>query len=189
MRICVYCSSSSAVAPVFAGAARKLGHLIGQRGHDLIYGGSTTGTMGLVAAAAHEAGAHVIGVLPEQMVPYGIANEQADEMIVTATMAERKATMEARAEAFVALPGGFGTLEELSQALTLKQLGYHACPITLINVDGLYDHLLAFFEALYAGQFAKEAYRQLYRVTETPEAALDYIEGYQETALPNKWFL
>jgi len=189
MRICVYCSSSSALAPVYQRAASELGRLIGQRGHSLVYGGSTTGSMALLATAARQEGARVVGVIPERMVTYGIADRQADELIVTSTMAERKAAMEAHAEAFVALPGGFGTLEELAQVLTLKQLGYHDSPIALVNVEGIYDSLLAHFEALYGAGFAKPAYRQLYCVTTSPQETIDHIEGYRSADLPDKWFL
>jgi len=189
MRICVYCSSSSALAPVYQQAASELGRLIGIRGHELVYGGSTTGTMGLLADAARQEGARVTGVIPERMVAYGIADQQADELIVTATMAERKEAMESRAEAFVALPGGFGTLEELLQVLTLKQLGYHDSPIAMVSVEGIYGSLLAYFEALYDAGFAKPAYRQLYCVTASPQEAIDHVESYRSADLPDKWFL
>jgi hypothetical protein len=144
--------------------------------------------MGLLAAAAKRSGAHVTGVIPQQLRDYGLLGEALDEVIVTDTMAERKAAMERQAEAFVALPGGFGTLEELLEALTLKQLHYHQAPIVLLNIGGLYGPLVAFFETLYAQRFAKEDYRLLYHVAQTPLEALEHIEQYRPPVLPDKWF-
>ena len=189
MRICVFCSSSSALDQVYNQAARELGRLIGEKGHSLVYGGSGVGTMAVLARAAKESGAHVLGVIPQRLHDYGLADVAADEIIVTANMATRKATMEAHADAFVALPGGFGTLEELTQVLTLKQLAYLQAPIVILNIDGAYQHLLNFFEELYGRQFAKQHYRQLYYVAQTPQEALEHIEHYTAPDLPRKWFV
>jgi cytokinin riboside 5'-monophosphate phosphoribohydrolase len=192
MRIAVYCSSSSAVAPVYVQAARELGHDLAARGHDLVYGGCDMGLMGELARAAKAGGGHILGVLPESMNRDGLVSTVADEMVITATMAERKARMERHAEAFVTLPGGFGTLEETLQALTLKQLGYHQVPIVLLNTacegQGFYAPLLTFFESLYTQRFAKPDYRRLYHVAATPAEALDYIESYRAVGLPSKWY-
>jgi hypothetical protein len=187
MRICVYCSSSEAVAPQYFEAAGELGRLLGQRGHALVYGGGNVGLMGVLARAATASGAEVLGVIPRMMVEYGVAYAAADRLVVTATMAERKELMEREAEAFIALPGGFGTLEEIAQAITQKQLRYLHGPIAFVNVGGFYDALAAFFDQLYRERFAHDAYRATYHLAATPAAALDYVEQYVEPAAPYKW--
>ncbi|MHB0857792.1 MAG: LOG family protein [Anaerolineae bacterium] len=186
--MCVYCSSSSAVDPVYATAARTLGAELALRGHDLVYGGTITGLMGELARSAQKAGARVTAVIPRRLQDLGVAYDLADEFVVTETMGERKAVMAGRAEGFVALPGGFGTLEELLEVLTLKQLGYLRGPVALLNVNGFYEPLLAFFERLYAQHFAKPAFRRLYHVAEDVPTALDYLEGYTEAELPSKLY-
>jgi uncharacterized protein (TIGR00730 family) len=188
VRICVYCSSSSAVAEAYQRAARELGALIAARGHSLVYGGGNVGLMGELARAVKAAGGHVLGVIPRRLRDYELAYEEADELIVTESMAERKATMEKYADAYVALPGGFGTLEEILQVITLKQLGYLHAPIVFLNLQGFYDHLLAHFERLYHEHFAKPDHQRLYHVAQTPAEALDYIEGYAESPISRKWF-
>jgi cytokinin riboside 5'-monophosphate phosphoribohydrolase len=187
-RICVYCSSSSAVDEIYNGVARELGQRMAQAGHALVYGGCQVGTMGELAQAVKVAGGQVIGVIPRSLLQRGLAYLEADELIVAETMAERKTLMERRAEAFIALPGGLGTLDELAQVLTLKQLGLVHGPLVILNTQGFYDLLLAHFERLYAQRFAKQEYRQLYHVASTPAEALEYIAGYHENSLPGKWF-
>lgn len=187
MRICVYCGSSTELDGVYVRAARELGRLIGERGHSLVYGAGNIGLMGEVATSVKGAGGHVTGIIPQRLVSYGLASDCIDELIVTETMAERKALMESKGEAFVALPGGFGTLEELLQALTLKQLQYLRGPIVLLSVEGFYDGLLAYFEQLFAQRFAKAEFRKLYAVVSSAAQALDYIESYREADLPLKW--
>jgi uncharacterized protein (TIGR00730 family) len=187
VRICVYCGSSTELDKVYACAARHLGRLIGERGHSLVFGGGNIGLMGALAAAVKGAGGRVTGVIPRKLAGYGLASEYIDELIVTETMAERKETMESRSDAFIALPGGFGTLEELLQVITLKQLGYVRGPIVLLNVASFYDGLLSYFAELYARRFVRGESRSLYEVTADAAAALDYVEGYREAELPLKW--
>lgn len=135
--------------------------------------------MGAVARAVHRHGGYVFGVIPEALKSReGVAYEYADELIVTQTMAERKGIMFTRANAFLVLPGGFGTLEEFIEVLTLKQLGYHRKPIALVNTNGFYDPLLELFEHFYRERFASEQYRSQYYVAAGPDEALDYIEGW-----------
>lgn len=188
MHICVYCSSSSVVDDVYAQAARELGRLIGARRHVLVYGGCDLGLMGELGRAVKAAGGQVIGVIPRRLAEYGLAFAGADELLVVESMAERKALMEERAEAFIALPGGFGTLDELFQTLTLKQLGQLRGAIVLLNVARFYDHLLAHLERLYQWNFAKAEFRRLYHVATNPIEALEYIESYTSFELPRKWF-
>ena len=188
MRITVFCSSSDAVPAPYRRIAHDLGQLMAQRGHSLVYGGATSGLMGTLARSVREAGGAVTGVMPRQMVAYGLAMPGLDRMVVTTTMAERKAYMEASADGFIVLPGGFGTLEELFEVLTLRQLGTLKGPVVLLSPDGFYDGLLDFFGKLYREQFAKEAFQGLYTVVAAPIEALDAIEYPRETSYPDKWF-
>lgn len=187
MRICVFCSSSGAVDQAYVDATVEFGRLLGEHGHSLVFGGSCVGLMGELARAAQAAGARVHGIIPQLMVDHGVAYEAADELTITATMAERKELMEREAEAFVALPGGFGTLEEIAQVITLKQLRYLQGPVAFVNTHGFYDGLLRFFEQLYSQRFAHAAYRDSYYVGAAPAAVLDYIEGYVPPEAPLKW--
>lgn len=188
MRVCVYCSSSDAVDGAFVTAARDLGHEIARRGHELVYGGASVGLMGEVARAAKEAGGRVTGIIPARFAQRALVYQDADEVIITDSMAERKALMIERSEAFVALPGGFGTLEELSEVLTLKQLGQLNGALVLLNTGAFYDRLLIFFEQIFALAFARPEYRSLYYLAADASAALNHIEGYVPVALPDKWF-
>jgi len=174
--ICVYAASSDTVAPPYIEAARRLGALMAQRGYTLVYGAGKLGLMGVLARAVHQGGGRVLGVIPDRLRGLELAYEDADELIVTPDLRTRKAAMEERADAFIALPGGFGTLEEILEVLTLKQLRYHQKPLVFLNVDGIYNGLLAFFEDLIAQNFINDTHRMLYRVSPTPEAALDFLE-------------
>lgn len=174
--ICVYCSASDSIPDAYPVVAEALGREIGGRGHDLIYGGGTVGLMGVVARTVHDEGGTVTGVIPERLKEReGIAYNLADELIVTESMRERKRIMFTRADAFVVLPGGFGTLEEFLEVLTLKQLGYHGRPILLINPEGFYDPLLAFFRRLQDDQFAHRDVETMIDVVSSPGDALDRI--------------
>ena len=186
--ICVFCSSSDAVEAAFFDTAAELGAMLAWRGHTLVYGGTDVGLMGALARSAHQNGGKVVGIIPSAIQDKGIAYQSADELIVTRDLRERKALMEARADAFVALPGGFGTLEETLEILTLKQLGLHSKALVLLNSGGFYEPLLGLFEHLYEQRLAKPVYRQLYHVAPDAAGALDYIEAYAPQALPSKWF-
>ncbi|HUD32598.1 MAG TPA: TIGR00730 family Rossman fold protein [Variovorax sp.] len=142
--ICVYCGSRPGERPEFTASARAVGHWIGERGGQLVYGGGRTGLMGTVAEATREAGGRVVGIIPQALVDKEVANRACDELLVVDTMHERKALMGERADAFLALPGGIGTFEELFEIWTWRQLGYHDKPIGILNVAGYYDGLLAF---------------------------------------------
>ena len=144
--ICVFSSSSDVVDPVFFDVASALGALIAQRSYTLIYGGATVGLMGAMADAALDAGGHVVGVIPSSLVARELAHEGLPDLRVVATMHERKALMADLSDAFVALPGGLGTLDEFFEILTWAQLGLHAKPCALLNVNGYYDPLLAFLD-------------------------------------------
>lgn len=177
--ITVYCASSNAVDEKYFDVAEETGYLLAERGLTLVYGGGQVGLMGRIARAVHDRGGTVFGVIPEALkAREGVAYEVADELVITKTMQERKKILFTRADAFIALPGGFGTLEEFMEVLTLKQLGYHDKPIALVSVDGYYDPLLHLFEHFFSEGFASERYRSLYFVADRPQDALEYIESY-----------
>ena len=177
MNVCVYCGSSPLISDVYVDAADRLGRALARRGHGLVYGGGAVGLMGVVARAVHGAGGHVYGVIPEALrVREGIAYEIADELVVTETMGERKRLMFTRADAFVVLPGGIGTLEEFFEVLTLRALGYHDKPIALVSTTGFYTDLVAFLERLRTDGFVRAGDSWGFDVAETAEAALDFVE-------------
>ncbi len=144
--LCVYLGSRAGENPRFAHAATDVGRWIGEHGGQLVYGGGRSGLMGTVAEATRLAGGRVVGVIPQALVDKELANQQCDELHVVTSMHERKAMMAERCDAFVALPGGIGTFEELFEVWTWRQLGYHDKPLGLLNVDGYYDGLLSFLQ-------------------------------------------
>src|SRR5574342_1015899 len=162
--ICVYCSSSEALEPSYYEAAKEFGALIARHNYTLIYGGGRIGLMGALARAVYQHGGRVVGVIPQSLKEKELAYDACDELIVTKDLRERKAIMEARADAFVALPGGFGTLEEFFEILTLKQLQLHVKPIILLNTNAFYDHVTRLCEHIYRERFAKPDSRQLYHI-------------------------
>eukprot|EP00752_Nemacystus_decipiens_P014481 g12890.t1 len=159
--ICVYCGSSEDIDPAYRQAAKDLGRLIAENGDQLVYGGGSVGLMGDCARAVHAFGGKVVGVIPESLSTVEIAYHNADELIVTQTMRERKQIMDDRADAFVVLPGGFGTLEELAEILVLKILGYTDRPLIVVNPDGFYDPLTELFNHFVDKQFAKPKHLEL----------------------------
>ncbi|HEX2906123.1 MAG TPA: TIGR00730 family Rossman fold protein [Phototrophicaceae bacterium] len=185
--LCVYCSSSDAVDPVHFAAAEQLGTMMAQSGYRLVYGGSTIGLMGAVARTVHQCGGQVIGVIPEALHARGLGYDVADEFLVTPDLRQRKAAMEARADAFIAMPGGFGTLEEIVEVLTLKQLKYHQKPIIFLNTAGFYDPLMTLFEHFYTCHFAKAESRALYHFVPKVADIFTYLDSYQPPRLPDKW--
>ena len=142
LSVCVFCASSSGLPEVYRRGARELGAELARRGHRLVYGGGDVGLMGELARAAHRQGGRIVGVIPRALVERELAYGPADELLVTETLRERKAEMDARADAFVALPGGFGTLEELLEVITLRQLRLHRRPVVLLNLNGYWDPFL-----------------------------------------------
>lgn len=185
--ICIYSSSSCAIDQVYFETATILGQQIANRGDHLLFGGGLIGLMGATARAVHQSNGKVIGVIPKALNLTGIVYESCDELIVTADLRERKAIMDSRSNAFIALPGGYGTLEELLEIITLKQLGYHQKPIVILNVNGFYQKLLECFDQLIQQHFAKPECRKLYHVTDQAMEALDYIDTYQPHSLTEKW--
>ena len=173
-------------APYFDAAA-ALGKDIAARGHVFLFGGGVTGLMGACARAVHQNGGKVVGVIPKALNEKGIVYEDCDELVVTDDMRQRKARMDERSDAFIALPGGFGTIEEIMEIITLKQLRYHSKPIVLLNIGGYYGALLRQFEVIVRQSFAKPGCFDLYHVTESVTEALDYIEGYKPEGFDERW--
>ena len=185
--ICVYSSSSTVIDKVYFEVARKLGVEMARKKYGLIFGGGMVGLMGETAKGIHQESGKVIGVIPEVLNEPGIVYSLCDELVVTETLRERKAIMDERSAGFIALPGGFGTLEELLEIITLKQLQYHNKPIVILNIQGFYDGLIEVFEKIIELKFAKNDCRQLYFVTEDVGEALDYIENYVPQECSSKW--
>ena len=151
--LCVYCGSRPGANPAFSAAARAVGEWIGRHGGQLVYGGGHNGLMGQLADATLASGGRVVGIIPKALVEREWAHKGCSELHVVDTMHERKRMMAERADAFLALPGGIGTFEELFEVWTWRQLGYHNKPIGLLNVDGYYDGLLAFMASTVQAQF------------------------------------
>jgi uncharacterized protein (TIGR00730 family) len=170
--VCVYCSASNEVPKKYIDEATRFGKAVAQTGATLVYGGGNIGLMGVVALSAQAHGAKVIGVIPERLVERENVHRGCDELIITKTMRERKAVMDEKSDAFIALAGGFGTLDEVMEAITIRQLGFHNKPIIFLNTDGFYDYLLSFFEQLYAQGFARHKEARPYHVAQTIEHAL-----------------
>ena len=185
--ICVYSSSSDAVDPCFFDAARELGAEIARCGHVLIYGGARVGLMGAVARSVHERGGTVVGVLPSAIRDRELAYEAADELIITTDLRERKAIMESRADVFIGLPGGFGTLEELMEILTLKQLHIVTKPVILLNTGEFYDPLIHLFEHMCRHRFIRPEARDLYYLAADVPAVFSYLETYRPPKVVDKW--
>jgi cytokinin riboside 5'-monophosphate phosphoribohydrolase len=189
MNICVFSSSSNAISPVYFEEARLLGRLIGELGHTLVNGGANVGLMEAVTLAASQAGAKTIGIIPERFVKRFLLSGNSQHVITTKDMQERKARMRDISDAFIALPGGFGTLEEILEVLTLRQLSDHTKPIVFVNTNHFYQYLFKQFETSFEEKFAKEMYRSLFFAAENAVKAMEYITGYTPGETDSKWFV
>jgi uncharacterized protein (TIGR00730 family) len=185
LHVCVYCSSSTAIDPHHVAAAKELGRALAEAGHTLVWGGATVGLMGEVARAAREAGGRTEGIIPEHLIALEIADTAADDLVITPDMASRKAEMARRADAFVALPGGFGTLEELLEQLTLRLLAQHDKPVVLLDSGGFWQPLVAVFERLYEERFARPESRSAYVVTSRVDEVMEALVAAPAT-IPGK---
>lgn len=186
--LCVYCASSDRLDPKYYSVAAELGREMVLRGWGLVYGGGKTGMMGAVARAVKQSGGRVVGVIPEFMKARELAYTEADELVTVITMRERKLLMETRADAFVALPGGWGTLEEILEILTLRQLDLVKKPCVFLNQDGFYDPLLQLFDRMLADKFFKPSNLELFRVAPTAADVFTQIESAGGTKAESKWF-
>lgn len=185
--LCVYCSSSDRLDPQYYAVATEFGRELAARGWGLVYGGGKTGLMGTVARAVKTSGGHVIGVIPEFMKAKELAYDEADELVTVVTLRERKLMMEARADAFVALPGGFGTLEEIMEILTLRQLNVVKKPCVFLNQDGFYDDLLRLFQRMLADRFFKPSNMDVFSVATTVPEIFARLDA-PLTLAEAKWF-
>lgn len=180
MKICVFGASSRDLRQEYYDAAFALGAEMARRGHELVFGGGTSGLMGAAARGMSSAGGKgIIGVAPRFFDEPGILYEGCTQMIFTETMSERKKAMEDMSEAFITLPGGIGTLEEFFEALTLKQLGRHAKAMAVLNTLGYYDSMEAMLVKAVEQKFFPEDGHALYAVFDEPRALLDYVESYE----------
>ena len=178
--ICVFCASSNAIDEAFHQMATELGHQIGELGFDLIFGGGSIGLIGAVARGVHDKGGRVVGVIPEFFLnkEKAIEYNEADELIVTKDMRSRKAIMDRRADAFIVLPGGIGTLEEAMEIMSMKQLGLTDKPLVFINTNNFYDGLIINLQKMVHLKFAKESTLESFTISPDPASALDCILAY-----------
>lgn len=184
--VCVFCGASPGARPIYHEAAAQLGRHIAERGLTLVYGGGAVGLMGVVADAALAAGGEVIGIIPQSLERAEIGHKGLTRLEVVDGMHARKARMAELADAFIALPGGLGTLEELFEVWTWGQLGYHAKPLGLLEVDGFYARLTDFLDHLVAERFVREQHRAILQLSASPAELLARMDVWQPTAAP-KW--
>ncbi len=184
--ICVYCGSSPGREPAYADAARDLGKLLADRGLSLVYGGAGVGIMGEVADAVLAGGGEAIGIIPEALAVKEVAHDGLTRQHVVKSMHERKALMAELSDGFIALPGGWGTFEEIFEMLTWAQLGFHEKPCGLLNAAGYYDHLHAFLEHAVEEGFVPPVCRSMLMVETDPEALLERFSSYRAPAV-RKW--
>lgn len=175
LSLCVYCGSRDGDQPGYAAAATAVGAEIARRGWRLVYGGGRAGLMGRVADAALAGGAHVTGIIPRSLMEREVGHAGLTELHVVETMHQRKLMMAERSDAFVALPGGLGTFEELFEVWTWRQLGYHDKPVGLLNVQGYYDPLLGFLDDTVARGFVSTTQRALLQESVDPQSLLDAV--------------
>ncbi|MBQ9157637.1 MAG: TIGR00730 family Rossman fold protein [Eubacterium sp.] len=178
MTICVYGAASSNIDDIYIAETERLGRELGARRHKLIYGGGASGLMGACARGVAAASGEVIGVVPKFMSAFEALNRDCTEFIETETMSERKDIMESRADAFIIVPGGIGTMDEFFQVLTLEELKRKSAPIILFNINGYYDTLIHFIDDCVKKGFIRVAVKDLFRVCDDPNDALDIIEYF-----------
>jgi len=182
----VFCASNPGRVPSYRAAATGFGRALGERGLELVYGGGKVGLMGALADAALAAGVPVTGVIPEALMAKEVGHRGLPDLRVVGSMHERKALMAELADAFVMLPGGFGTYEEFCEVLTWSQLGFHQKPCGVLDVDGFFQNLMAFFDHAAAEGFVSQAHREIVLCANTPEALLDRLAAWKPVASP-KW--
>ncbi|KAL0925218.1 hypothetical protein M5K25_003536 [Dendrobium thyrsiflorum] len=191
--ICVYCGSNSGNRAVFSDAALDLGRELVKRRIDLVYGGGSVGLMGLISQTVHDGGCDVLGIIPSALMPIEISGETIGEVKKVSDMHERKAEMARRSDAFIALPGGYGTMEELLEMITWSQLGIHDKPVGLLNVDGYYNPLLALFDKGVEEGFIKTSAREIVisaaKANELLEKMEQYTPRHDQVASRTSWEL
>ena len=178
-RVCVFASSCNYLEQSYYKVASEFGELLAKSRFDMVYGGSSLGLMWACAEQVKKNGRQIIGVMPERLHNMGVYTDDCVELFVTPCMRSRKAKMDELSDAVVALAGGFGTLEELSEMIVQKQLGYNNKPIVLLNTNGFYDKLIDFFDEIIKQNFASTKAKDLYYLAQTPEEAVNYIKNYK----------
>jgi uncharacterized protein (TIGR00730 family) len=186
--VCVFCGSSTGTNPSHIEAARSFGTLLAREGLTLVYGGGHVGLMGILADTVLAAGGRVVGVIPQFMMEKELAHTGLTELLVVESMHARKALMAERSDAFVALPGGFGTGDELFEILTWRQLHLHTRPVAILNSDGFFDHLLAWMARMVADGLLRPSNRAFLEVGTTPEEVLGRLRHPTQPAHEEKWF-
>ena len=177
-RLCVFCGTNNGARPEYAAAARALGALLAERGIELVYGGASVGIMGELADSVHENGGHVTGIIPQQLMKKEEAHTGIPDLIVVASMHQRKSQMADMADAFIALPGGIGTLEGFFEILTWGQLNIHAKPSGLLNVAGYFDDLVRFLDHAVKEGFLTAEHREMILIESDPATLLDRMQAY-----------
>jgi len=185
--VTVFCGSSDAVEEKYFAAARELGEKLARRGWRLVYGGGSVGLMGVLSRAVLAQGGHVTGVIPKALLDLGVGNRDASELIVTDGLRDRKAIMDERGDAFIALPGGLGTLEEVLEVLTLKQLGYHTKPVAVLDLGGFYEPLWSQVQRGIDTGFIKPEFMDLWYPAPDVDALLRYLDAYEPHRYGSKW--
>jgi uncharacterized protein (TIGR00730 family) len=185
--VTVFCGSSNVVDEKYFAAAGELGEKMARRGWRLVYGGGSVGLMGVLSRAVLAHGGHVTGVIPKVLLDLGVGEANVSELIVTDGLRDRKAIMDERGEAFVALPGGLGTLEEVLEALTLKQLGYHTKPVAVLDLDGYFDPLWRQIQRGIDEGFIKPEFLDLWYPASDVGALVRYLEAYEPHRYGSKW--
>jgi uncharacterized protein (TIGR00730 family) len=186
-RICVFCGSSTGIRPAYREAAARLGSLMALRGLGLVFGGGHIGLMGVLADAVLAAGGEVVGVIPQALVDRELAHGRLTELHVVDTMHQRKALMADLSDGFVALPGGYGTLDETFEILTWAQLGIHRKPVAMLNVGGFFDPLLGWIDRAVDDGFLRGQHRELLNVAATPEEVIEALLGHEPAPQMPKW--
>ena len=186
-KLCVYCSSRQAVVERYGPLADELAEFLAREKMELVFGGSFVGLMKSIASACSERGVRVTGVIPKFMAERGIGFLDADELIVSGDMRERKAAMERLADAFLAFPGGVGTLDEFAEILSLKSLDQNRKPLVLLDPDGFYEPLVRFFEAMVEREFAKPNLRRLYYRAQSIDDMAEYLHSFVAEEAEPKW--
>ncbi|KAM3686127.1 hypothetical protein ACB098_11G177100 [Castanea mollissima] len=190
-RICVFCGSRAGYKSTFSDAALELGKLLVKRKINLVYGGGSVGLMGLISQTVFNGGCHVLGVIPKALLPHEISGETIGEVKEVADMHQRKAEMAKNADAFIAIPGGYGTMEELLEVITWSQLGIHDKPVGLLNVDGYYNSLVALFDKGVEEGFIEDSARHIVIIANTADELIKKMEEHEpvhdKVALGQSW--
>ena len=185
--VCIFGASSMTIGDTYRDPARALGRLLGENQIQLVFGGGQHGLMGAAAEGVHEAGGTVLGIIPNRLDLEHVSYTASDEWIVTEDLRDRKAIMDQRSDAYVVLPGGFGTLDELMESLSMKLLDFHRKPIILLNTDGFFDSLHHFFDHMIAEKFLNPDHLSLMQWANTPEEVIELLKSHRPTEPTDKY--